>query len=130
MNWIVASIVSFSALLIILIVLYFITQWNKQEGSIFQSNRHLDTTLSTGGGILLAVVIITLLFVAHIFRGNDEETILTQAVVMAIVSIPQTMFAYALGKQNGENGASKNEDRKRIERIEEYLSGEDTTDDS
>lgn len=127
-NYVLISIVCGTAIICVLLILWFITRWNTGEGNVFQNNKDLDSTLTTGGGIIIAMQIITFLFVAHMMKNESGESLLTQGIVMALINIPQTMFAYALGKKNGESAVYKDTNKdtnSRIEKIESYLRGDD-----
>lgn len=124
MNYITILIIGCVILITIFLILSFISKWrNPKTTPLFQDNRDLDTSILTLGAVILSFTIVVLLFISHWRVDGNEKPVLTEAIIMAIISIPTHFITYALGKKNGENESKQSD--KRIEKIEKYLQGDD-----
>ena len=86
-----------------------------------KNNKEFDTTVLNVGGLIIALVVVVLLFVSH-WKQKEGEPLLREAIIMAIITLPQTIIAYAVGHKNGKESSDTNQ---RLDKIEAYLSGED-----
>ena len=90
---------------------------------LFKDNEDLDSTiLILIGGLLALIIIIGLLFIHY--KSKSDKPLLTEAIIMALINIPNTCISYSVGNKNGimkgmaklnehriaETGKSKNTD--------------------
>ena len=63
------------------------------------TNREFDTTLLIWIGGVLAVLVVVGIFLIHLFA--EDKSLLSPEIVMALITMPNTIFSYAVGKQRG-----------------------------
>ena len=63
------------------------------------TNREFDTTLLIGIGGFLAVLVVVGIFLIHLL--SPEKSLLSPEILMALITMPNTIISYAVGKQRG-----------------------------
>ena len=63
------------------------------------TNREFDTTLLIWIGGVLAVLVVVGIFLVHLFA--EDKSLLSPEILMALITMPNTIFSYAVGKQRG-----------------------------
>lgn len=72
--------------------------------SIIKDNKDLDTTIMSITALLLGLIVPVGLMILHI--RSPENTLLSPEICMALIQLPATFAAYALGKQRGQTEAN------------------------
>ena len=63
------------------------------------TNREFDTTLLIWIGGVLALLVVVGIFLVHLFA--EDKSLLSPEILMALITMPNTIFSYAVGKQKG-----------------------------